>query len=40
VALLRASTRKDIRWANVLEALVDGAKNTLAVAMACASRAS
>jgi TRAP transporter 4TM/12TM fusion protein len=36
VALLRASTRKDIRWANVLEALVDGAKNTLAVAMACA----
>jgi TRAP transporter 4TM/12TM fusion protein len=36
VALLRASTRKDIRWSNVLEALVDGAKNTLAVAMACA----
>jgi TRAP transporter 4TM/12TM fusion protein len=36
VALLRGSTRKDIRWSNVLEALVDGAKNTLAVAMACA----
>ena len=36
VALLRATTRKDIRWMNVLEALVDGAKNTLAVAMACA----
>jgi TRAP transporter 4TM/12TM fusion protein len=36
VALLRKSTRADIRWMNVLEALVDGAKNTLAVAMACA----
>ena len=36
VAMLRASTRKDIRWSNVLEALVDGAKNALAVAMACA----
>jgi TRAP transporter 4TM/12TM fusion protein len=36
VAMLRASTRADIRWANVLEALVDGARNTLAVAMACA----
>ena len=34
--MLRASTRKDIRWVNVLEALVDGAKNALAVAMACA----
>jgi TRAP transporter 4TM/12TM fusion protein len=36
VALLRASTRAGIRWSSVLEALVDGAKNTLAVAMACA----
>src|SRR5688572_24949973 len=36
VALLRSTTRKDIRWMNVVEALVDGAKNTLAVAMACA----
>jgi TRAP transporter 4TM/12TM fusion protein len=36
VALMRASTRKEIRWINVVDALVDGAKNTLAVAMACA----
>jgi TRAP transporter 4TM/12TM fusion protein len=36
VALLRASTRAGIRWTNVVEALIDGAKNTLAVAMACA----
>jgi TRAP transporter 4TM/12TM fusion protein len=36
VALMRASTRAGIGWANVLDALVDGAKNTLAVAMACA----
>jgi TRAP transporter 4TM/12TM fusion protein len=36
VALMRASTRGDIRWSSVVEALVDGAKNTLAVAMACA----
>jgi TRAP transporter 4TM/12TM fusion protein len=36
VALLRSTTRKDIRWMNVVEALVEGAKNTLAVAMACA----
>ena len=36
VALLRASTRIDIRWTNIVEALVEGAKNTLAVAMACA----
>src|SRR5688500_3735856 len=36
VALLRATTRKDIRWTNVIDALVDGARNTLAVAMACA----
>ena len=36
VALLRASTRVGISWRNVLDALEDGAKNTLAVAMACA----
>ncbi|HEY3459668.1 MAG TPA: TRAP transporter fused permease subunit, partial [Casimicrobiaceae bacterium] len=36
MALLRASTRKDIGWRNVYDALVDGARNTLAVAMACA----
>jgi TRAP transporter 4TM/12TM fusion protein len=36
VAMLRASTRGNVSWANVGEALVDGAKNTLAVALACA----
>ncbi|MEP6679621.1 MAG: TRAP transporter fused permease subunit, partial [Betaproteobacteria bacterium] len=36
VALLRASTRKGIGWHSVQGALVDGARNTLAVAMACA----
>jgi TRAP transporter 4TM/12TM fusion protein len=36
VALLRATTRVGITWRNVLDALEDGAKNTLAVAMACA----
>ena len=36
VALLRATTREGIGWRNVLDALVDGARNTLAVAMACA----
>jgi TRAP transporter 4TM/12TM fusion protein len=36
MALLRASTRKGIGWRNVYDALVDGARNTLAVAMACA----
>jgi TRAP transporter 4TM/12TM fusion protein len=36
VALMRATTRADIRWVNVVDALVDGARNTLAVAMACA----
>jgi len=37
LALLRASTRKDIRWKTVIEALEEGARNTLSVAMACAS---
>jgi len=36
IALMRASTRAGISWRSVLDALVDGAKNTLAVAMACA----
>lgn len=36
VALLRATTRAGIGWRSILEALEDGARNTLAVAMACA----
>jgi TRAP transporter 4TM/12TM fusion protein len=36
LALLRKSTREGIRWRTVIDALEDGAKNTLAVAMACA----
>ena len=36
VALMRATTRAGIGWRNVVDALVDGARNTLAVAMACA----
>jgi len=36
VALLRRTTRVGIRWRSVFEALEDGAKNTLSVAMACA----
>jgi TRAP transporter 4TM/12TM fusion protein len=36
VALLRATTRSGITWNSVLAALQDGARNTLAVAMACA----
>jgi TRAP transporter 4TM/12TM fusion protein len=36
LALLRKATRAGITWRSVLEALEDGAKNTLAVAMACA----
>jgi TRAP transporter 4TM/12TM fusion protein len=35
-ALLRKTTREGITWRNVVEALEDGARNTLAVAMACA----
>ncbi|MBI5716834.1 MAG: TRAP transporter permease [Burkholderiales bacterium] len=37
VALLRASTRGGIGWKSVISALEEGARNTLAVAMACAS---
>jgi TRAP transporter 4TM/12TM fusion protein len=36
LALMRASTRAGIRWSTIVEALEDGARNTLAVAMACA----
>ena len=36
LALLRKATRAGISWRTVLEALEEGAKNTLAVAMACA----
>ncbi len=36
IALMRKSTRGGITWRSVLEALEEGAKNTLAVAMACA----
>jgi TRAP transporter 4TM/12TM fusion protein len=36
LALLRRSTRQGITWRTVLEALEEGAKNTLSVAMACA----
>jgi TRAP transporter 4TM/12TM fusion protein len=36
VALLRASTRQYVTVGNIMEAMVDGAKNALGVAMACA----
>jgi TRAP transporter 4TM/12TM fusion protein len=36
VALLRASTRQYVTIGNILEAMVDGAKNALGVALACA----
>jgi TRAP transporter 4TM/12TM fusion protein len=36
VAMLRKTTREGITWRSVLEALEEGAKNTLAVAVACA----
>jgi TRAP transporter 4TM/12TM fusion protein len=37
LALLRRSTRAGITWRTILEALEEGAKNTLAVAVACAT---
>jgi TRAP transporter 4TM/12TM fusion protein len=37
LALLKPATRQGISWRSVLEALEDGARNTLAVAMACAA---
>ena len=36
VALLRASTRQYVRLGNIIEAMIDGAKNALGVALACA----
>jgi TRAP transporter 4TM/12TM fusion protein len=36
MALVRKTTRRDITWKSVLDALEDGARNTLLVAMACA----
>ncbi|MDQ2079408.1 TRAP transporter permease [Xanthobacteraceae bacterium Astr-EGSB] len=36
VAALRASTRGYVNWQNLIEAIVDGAKNALGVATACA----
>jgi TRAP transporter 4TM/12TM fusion protein len=36
VALMRRTTRGGIRWMTVVEALEEGAKNALSVAMACA----
>jgi TRAP transporter 4TM/12TM fusion protein len=36
LALIKKSTREGIRWKSIIEALEDGAKNTLLVAMACA----
>jgi TRAP transporter 4TM/12TM fusion protein len=36
VAMLRANTRKELRWWAVVDALIDGAKNAVSVAMACA----
>jgi TRAP transporter 4TM/12TM fusion protein len=36
VAALRASTRDSVNWQNIIEAVVDGAKNALGVATACA----
>ncbi|MCX5822295.1 MAG: TRAP transporter permease [Deltaproteobacteria bacterium] len=35
MALVRKITRRDISWKSVIEALEDGARNTLLVAMAC-----
>ncbi|MBI3507822.1 MAG: TRAP transporter permease [Proteobacteria bacterium] len=36
VAMLRKNTREGITWWHVVDALIDGAKNALSVAMACA----
>ncbi|MDW8125113.1 MAG: TRAP transporter fused permease subunit [Geminicoccaceae bacterium] len=35
-ALLRRATRAELRWSTVIEALEEGARNTLPVALACA----
>jgi TRAP transporter 4TM/12TM fusion protein len=36
IALMKKSTREGLTWRNVMEALEEGARNTLSVAMACA----
>ncbi len=36
MALMRRTTRQGIRWSAIVQALEEGAKNTLSVAMACA----
>jgi TRAP transporter 4TM/12TM fusion protein len=36
VAALRKSTRENVNWPNIVAAFVDGAKNALGVALACA----
>lgn len=36
LALIKRSTREGIQWRSIIEALEDGARNTLLVAMACA----
>ncbi|MEK9971248.1 MAG: TRAP transporter fused permease subunit, partial [Ferrovibrio sp.] len=36
VAMMRASTRQGLTWTLIWDALVDGSRNTLAVALACA----
>jgi TRAP transporter 4TM/12TM fusion protein len=36
VAALRSSTRENVTWPNIIAAFVDGARNALAVALACA----
>src|SRR5688572_25945633 len=36
VAMMRKTTRIEIRWRTIVDALEEGARNTLAVAMACA----
>jgi TRAP transporter 4TM/12TM fusion protein len=36
VAALRASTRSNVTWRNLIEALIDGSRNALPVALACA----
>jgi TRAP-type uncharacterized transport system fused permease subunit len=37
VAALRSHTRVNVTWANLNGAMIDGARNTLAVALACAA---
>jgi TRAP transporter 4TM/12TM fusion protein len=37
IAFLRASTRGNVRLMNIIEAMIDGARNALGIALACAS---